>query len=79
MRPAQKLILLVLASFSDTNNGTCWPNIKQIAKKTGYTDDTVSRWLNAAMKEGWFDRWSIPRAEGTGGISYGYQLTLKDP
>jgi DNA-binding transcriptional MocR family regulator len=44
--PTEKFVLLAIADFSNDKKGVAWPSQSTIARKTGYTRQTVNRAIN---------------------------------
>lgn len=44
--PTEKFVLLAIADFSNDKRGLAWPSQSTIARKTGYTRQTVNRAIN---------------------------------
>lgn len=44
--PTEKFVLLAIADFSDDKKGIAWPSQSTIARKTGYSRQTVNRAIN---------------------------------
>lgn len=50
--PTQMGVLRVLAEMHNLSSGVCWPSIKLICARTGYSKSTVRRAINALEAAG---------------------------
>jgi biotin operon repressor len=74
-KPIEKLILLALADFANTESGDCFPSLPTLAKKCGISKKTLCKHLNSLRAQG-----VVKTRPGGGRKSTNYFLNLgNDP
>ena len=68
-------ILLALLSFRAANTDLVWPRRSQIAERTGYTEQTISRATTKLARKGWLEK----EGDGGRGRACRYRITVPEP
>jgi hypothetical protein len=58
-----KLVLFVVAEYTNAMDETCWPSLDTIADKATLSRRAVTKHLAIAEKEGWLTRWKSRRPD----------------
>ncbi|MBR8049546.1 helix-turn-helix domain-containing protein [Burkholderia vietnamiensis] len=58
-----KLVLFVVAEYSNGMDGTCWPSLETIAEKATLSIRAVTKHLGIAVKFGWLTSWRSRRPD----------------
>ncbi|MDN7624980.1 helix-turn-helix domain-containing protein [Burkholderia cenocepacia] len=58
-----KLVLFVVAEYSNGMDGTCWPSLETIAEKATLSIRAVTKHLGIAAKFGWLTSWRSRRPD----------------
>ena len=70
-----KFVLLALSvGWMDTDGGSCFPTLAQIAERAGLSRQAVARALDQAVEAGYLKRWHW--GHGRGNRRWNYQATL---
>nr|WP_208604757.1 helix-turn-helix domain-containing protein [Paraburkholderia sediminicola]SDP40214.1 Helix-turn-helix domain-containing protein [Paraburkholderia sediminicola] len=56
-----KLVLFVIAEYTNAMDDTCWPSVETIAEKASLSERCVSNHLDVAERNGWLTRWKSRR------------------
>jgi len=56
-----KLVLFVIAEYTNGMDDTCWPSVETIAEKASLSERCVSNHLEVAERNGWLTRWKSRR------------------
>jgi hypothetical protein len=76
LAPVTRHVLLTLAMHMDTTGGSCYPNVRTLARETGLSRRTVMTHLRLARAGGWLA--SKRRGQGQGWALTIYQAMVPD-